>query len=102
MGEGLRIVAEVRTGDGVHLFAVQSERAAEDPELLEEGDGFVGSAGAGQGLHQPEGARKEGAFASGEAVRAGRVAVQERPSGAEPLAYGVHGAKDAWAGRRLE
>ena len=36
VGEGLRVVAEVLAGGGVHLFAEEAERSAEREELVEQ------------------------------------------------------------------
>ena len=94
MGEGLREVAEVLAGGGVHLLAVQAERAAEREQFVEQRFGLAGAAGAGEGLDEPERAGQESAFAAGEAVGAWRVAVQQRATGAELTANGVDRADD--------
>ena len=86
----------------VHLFAVEAERAAERDELARERLGFVGAAGAGQRLDEPERAGQERAFAAGEAVSTGRVAVHERPTGAELSADGVDRADDPRARRGFD
>jgi hypothetical protein len=79
--ERLGIVAEVFATDRVELLSVEPERTAERHELAEQCVRFVGTAGPGEGLREPERAREEGTFAAGEAVGPGPVAVQLRPAG---------------------
>jgi hypothetical protein len=57
VGEGLRIVAQMIAGGGVHLLAVQAQRAAEGKQFVEQRGGLAGAAAAGEGLNEPERAR---------------------------------------------
>jgi hypothetical protein len=59
VGEGLRVVAQVRVGGRVHLLAVEPGRAGQRQQLLEQFRGFA--AGGGECLDEPERARQEGA-----------------------------------------
>src|SRR4029450_4898821 len=94
VGEGLGVVAEVAVGGGVDLLGEEAERVGEVEEVVEQLGRLVDPAGAGEGLAQPERAGKEGAFGAGEAVLAGRVAVQQGAAGAELVAHGLDGGPD--------
>ena len=96
MGERLRVVAEMVAGRRVHLLGVEAERAARARARSSKPLGRLGDpAGAGERLDEPERARQERAFGAGEAVAAGRVAVEQRAAGVELAADGVDGAADA-------
>jgi hypothetical protein len=54
VGESLRVVAQVRVGGRVHLLAVEPDRAGQRQQLLEQFRGFLGLAGGGECLDEPE------------------------------------------------
>ena len=82
VGEGLRVVAEVCVGGGVHLLAVEADRAGQRQQLLEQFGGFLVPAGAGECLDQPERARQEGALRAGQTSDAVKLS-----SAVEEVAY---------------
>src|SRR5829696_7784521 len=94
VGEGLGVVAEVAVVGGVELLGEEAEGVGEFQEVGEQLGCLVGPASAGEGLDQPERTGEEGALGAGQAVLAGRVAVQQGAAGAELLAYGFDGPLD--------
>jgi hypothetical protein len=91
MREGLRVVAEMGAGGRVHLFAVQPERVGQTDELVQPRRRCLDAAGRGEGLDQPEAARQEGSFTTGEPIAAGWVAVDERCTSVEAEGDGGDG-----------
>ena len=69
-------------------FEVSVTNSGEFQEVGEQLGRLVDAAGAGEGLDQPERTGEEGAFGAGQAVLAGRVAVQQGAAGAELVAHG--------------
>src|SRR5207302_5757037 len=95
VGERLRVVPEVGSRVRVHLLAEEAEGAGPLNELVEELAGVGDLADPRQGLYEPEGTRQERTLLARKAIVAWRIAVQQRSSGAQPIANGVDGALDA-------
>src|SRR5438105_15190270 len=101
MGECLRVVALVGASGRVDFFREKSEGVGAAGELVEEPYGFREVAGHGERLDEPEGAGKEGSFAAGEPVAAGRIPVKQRAPSAEVAADGGDRAAPPGGGTRL-
>src|SRR5205823_6431478 len=80
----------------------QADETGETDQLVEDITRTVGIAGLRQCLGEPERTREERAFGTGEAVVAGRVAVQQRSTRAESLADGPDSAQRARRVGRFE
>src|SRR5208283_4805326 len=88
MAERLREVAKELPGDWIDLLGQQADLIDEGGGTLENGPGPNRLAYLGQGLGQPEGAQKEGAFLALEPV-VGPIAIDQSPLVSEPLLCGV-------------
>ena len=86
VAECLREVADGFSGVGVDFFGEQADVVGVGDGGPERLFGRCGLAGQGEGMGQPEGAKKEGPFPAGQSVRGG-VAAHKTASVGEVRAY---------------